>query len=300
MAVDPTLTAIALAYTVAWLLEASRLFSRSAGRGLAVLGLVGGGFVAETCYLGFRTASATGSPLSSSFDWCLLAGWLLVASYLYLTIYHPRNAIGLVVLPLVLLLIVAAALFADRRPIAPQPASQLWGAIHGIFLLLGTVTVMIGFAAGVLYLVQAARLKRKLPAPSGLRLPSLEWLDRINSRVVVISVILVAIGFLAGVVLNVAARGDRELSWSDPVISSSALMLAWLVAAALFEGFYKPARHGRKVAYLTVASFGFLLLALGTLLLVDTRHGGQRAGRLERPSPIPAETAPVKASGGGP
>ena len=133
---------------------------------------------------------------------------------------------------------------------------------------------MIGFAAGVLYLVQASRLKRKLPAPGGLRLPSLEWLERINSRVVVISVILVAIGFLAGVVLNVAARGSGELSWSDPVISSSALMLAWLVAAALFGGLYKPARHGRKVAYLTVASFGFLLLALGTLLL--GRHGPWR------------------------
>jgi len=164
------------------------------------------------------------------------------------------------------------------------------------------VTVMIGFAAGVLYLVQAARLKRKLPAPGGLRLPSLEWLDRINSRVIVISVILVAIGFLAGVVLNVAARGNRELSWSDPVISSSALMLAWLAAAALFEGLYKPARHGRKVAYLTVASFGFLLLALGTLLLVDTGHGG--AGRSQRPGAavpmtLPAGAAPAEAAGGG-
>jgi ABC-type uncharacterized transport system permease subunit len=298
MDVDLTLTAIALAYAAAWLLEASRLFSRSAGRGLAVLALVGGGFVAETCYLGYRTASATASPLSSSFDWCLLAAWLLVAAYLYLTVYHPRGAIGLVVLPMVLLLIVSAAFFADRRPIAPQPASQLWGAIHGIFLLLGTVTVMIGFAAGVLYLVQASRLKRKLPAPSGLRLPSLEWLDRINSRVVVISVILVAIGFLAGVVLNVAARGERELSWSDPVISSSALMLAWLVAAAAFGGLYKPARHGRKVAYLTVASFGFLLLALGTLLLIDTGHGG--AGRSQRPgAAIPAAVTPADGSAGG-
>ena len=209
MPFDPTLTAIALAYTAAWLLEASRLFSRG-GRGEAVMALVGGGFVAETCYLGYRTASATASPLSSSFDWCLLAAWLLVAAYLYLTIYHPRGAIGLVVLPLVLLLIIAAALFADRQPIAPQPASQLWGAIHGVFLLLGTVTVMIGFAAGVIYLVQASRLKRKLPPPGGLRLPSLEWLDRINSRVVVISVILVAIGFLAGVVLNVAARATAS------------------------------------------------------------------------------------------
>jgi hypothetical protein len=82
--------------------------------------------------------------------------------------------------------------------------------------------------------------------------------------------------------LNLAMRGGGELSWSDPVISSSALMLAWLVVAALFGGLYKPARHGRKVAYLTVASFGFLMLALGTLLLFNTEHGGQKAPHAER------------------
>ena len=33
-----------------------------------------------------------------------------------------------------------------------------------------------------------------------------------------------------------------------------------------FESVYKPARQGRKVAYLTMASFLFLLLALGFVL----------------------------------
>jgi ABC-type transport system involved in cytochrome c biogenesis permease subunit len=270
-----SITCFASSYIVAWLLEGSRFFFRSGVRGAAMLGFGAAGFLAQTLYLGCRAATDGASPLSSSYDWCLLAAWLLVAGYLYATWYYPRAAIGLFLLPLALLLIAAAGLLADRDPIAPQPASQLWGAIHGVFLLLGTVTVMIGFAAGVMYLVQAWRLKHKLPPPVGLRFPSLEWLERVNSRTLVVSAIFVAIGFLAGVVLNLAARGHGEISWSDPVISSSALMLAWLIAAALFNVFYKPARHGRKVAYLTVASFGFLAIALGTLLLVDTGHGGQ-------------------------
>ena len=55
-------------------------------------------------------------------------------------------------------------------------------------------------------------------------------------------------------------------------------MLAWLVAAAVFARLYKPARHGRKVAYLTVASFGFLVSALGDA--AAGRHGTRRpAGR---------------------
>ena len=39
-------------------------------------------------------------------------------------------------------------------------------------------------------------------------------------------------------------------------------MLAWLLAAAVFNAVYRPARRGRKVAYLTIASFVFLVIAL--------------------------------------
>jgi hypothetical protein len=50
-------------------------------------------------------------------------------------------------------------------------------------------------------------------------------------------------------------------------------MLLWLVAAEVFRWVYPAARRGRKVAYLTLASFGFLLIALASLMLMDTVHG---------------------------
>ena len=45
--------------------------------------------------------------------------------------------------------------------------------------------------------------------------------------------------------------------WTDPVVQSSAAMLLWLVAAEVFRLVYPAARRGRKVAYLTLASFVF-------------------------------------------
>lgn len=54
------------------------------------------------------------------------------------------------------------------------------------------------------------------------------------------------------------------------------MMLAWLSAAAIFNAVYRPARRGRKVAYLTVVSFAFLAFALSVMLLVDTEHRGQK------------------------
>ena len=153
----------------------------------------------------------------------------------------------------------------------------MWGAVHGIFLLLGTVAVMVGFVAGLLYLMQARRLKRKLPPAPGFRLPSLEWLERVNSRVILLSALMVGVGFFAGVILNVIQeRTAGPLPWSDPVIWSSALMLGWLLVAAVFNAVYRPARRGRKVAYLTIVSLLFLFLALSTLLWVNTEHGGNK------------------------
>src|SRR5260221_8984103 len=126
-----SITCFAASYAVALLLEASRLWFRSGVRGAAMIGFATAGLIAQSLYLLYRAVTAVGSPLASSFDWCLLAAWLLVASYLYLTYYYPRAAVGLFILPLALLLIGAAALFANREPIAPEPASQVWGAIHG-------------------------------------------------------------------------------------------------------------------------------------------------------------------------
>lgn len=271
-----SLTCFAASYGVAWLLEVAHLYWRTASRQLLMFGFVGAGLVAHTLYLGHRVAENAASPLASGYDWCLVAAWLLVIAYLYLAYYHPRAALGLTMLPLALGL-VAGAWLADPTPFAPEPAMRLWGAVHGVALLIGTLAVMVGFVAGLMYLAQSRRLKRKLPPTTVLRLPSLEWLEKVNSRAIVVSALTVGIGFLAGIILNQSDRGRAEgLPWSDPVIWSSGLMLGWLVAAAIFNGLYRPARRGRKVAYLTVVSFAFLVLALAVLLLVDTQHSGQK------------------------
>jgi ABC-type transport system involved in cytochrome c biogenesis permease subunit len=270
-----SLTCFGASYAVAWALELA-LFWRRGVRQILILAFVLAGWLAHTLYLGYRVVEYSASPLSSSFDWCLVAAWLLIGAYLYLTCYFPQAALGLYMLPLDLAL-VAAATFADPEPFAIGPASRMWGAVHGISLLIGTLAVMVGFVAGLMYLLQAHRLKRKLPSQSGVRMPSLEWLEKVNSRVIILSALMVGIGFVAGIILNTIAGGPSgELPWSDPVIWSSALMFAWLSVAATFNAVYRPSRRGRKVAYLTVASFGFLVVALAVLLLVNTEHGGQK------------------------
>ena len=272
-----SVTCFAASYLVGWLLEVCRLFFRSGIRRAIMIGFVVAGMVAHTLYLLHRATSANVSPLSSRFDWYLVAAWLLVGVYLYVNYYYPQAAIGLFVLPLALGLIVAAALFADRQPIAPEPASQVWGMIHGVFLLLGTVAVIVGFVAGMMYLFQSSRLKHKRPPLAGFRFPSLELLEHVNSSMIVTSALLVAVGFIAGIILKVVGgRRVEDLPWTDPVVWTTGTMLVWLVAAALFNLLYVPARQGRKVAYLTVASFVFLAIALAVFMLGDSHQSGTK------------------------
>ncbi len=263
----------AASYTVALALETTRLWFRSGVRGALMLGFAGAGLLAHTLFLGYRAATAAGAPLSSQFDWYLLAAWIVIAVYLYFTYYHPKTAIGLFVLPLALALI-GVAQFSPKEPFPQTPAAQVWGIVHGVFLLLGYVAVIVGFVAGLMYLVQANRLKHKRLPAQGLRLPSLEWLDRVNSRAIVLSAVLVAAGFLSGVVLNAVNHRHQSdyVPWTDPIIWRSAGMMLWLIVAAVFSRFYKPANHGRKVAYLTVASFVFLAISVLIRPLVDTEH----------------------------
>jgi ABC-type transport system involved in cytochrome c biogenesis permease subunit len=192
-------------------------------------------------------------------------------------------------LPLALTL-VAAAQFASKEPFAQTHAGRIWGTVHGTFMLLGAVAVIVGFAAGMMYLLKANWLKRlsgrggqspfsprtaKKGTVPGLRLPSLEWLERANGRAIIISVLMVGAGLASGIVLNLV---KNELPWDDPTIWRSMGLFGWLLAAALFNSLYRPAQRGRKVAYLTVANFVFLALFLAAQLFGRSGHGGEVAG----------------------
>ncbi|NLS95088.1 MAG: cytochrome c biogenesis protein CcsA [Planctomycetaceae bacterium] len=269
-----SITCFAASYGVVLLLELSRLLFRSGIRGALMLGFAAAGLLAHTIYLAERAASASGYPLSSEQDWYVVAAWILAAFYLYLTAYHRDNAFGVFLLPLVLALVAAAVWLADPAPFERRPALFAWGVVHGTSLMLATVAILVGFAAGLMYLAQDYRLKRKLPPPRGLRLPSLEWLQKLNNRAVGLAMLLLGIGILAGIVLNMiyTQSGGSPLDWTDPVILATLLMFCWLVLSGGVSAFYRPSREGRRVAYLTVLSFVFLICLLAIGFFFDTEH----------------------------
>lgn len=265
-------------YAVALILELSRLVFRSAIRGVVMLGFATAGLVAHTAFLYHQAVEMPGSPLSSPREWYLIAAWLLVVVYLYLTCYHPGRSFGLFLLPLVLGLIGVAVFFASPEPFARGPASRAWGLVHGGSILLASVSLLVGLVAGLMYLEQARRLKKKRPPIRGLRLPSLEWLRRANSRAVVIATFMLGLGLSSGEILRLLSRGE-VVPWNDPVVLSTSCLFGCLLAAVGVGVVYRPATAGRKVVYLTLLSFLALVIALAMVLSMGTRHGGQKVAK---------------------
>ncbi len=251
----------ALSYLIALLLEISRLFYRISIRSIVIFALMLAGIFAHTIFLWdkFQSDFSGGTPLASWYDWCLVISLALAITYTIVALQRVRHSVGIFFLPVILGLILFAISIKGRQPFSTQERGNLWGMTHGISLTAGTIAMAIAFTTGLMYLVLASRLKRKLPPRAGFHLPSLEWLQVCNQRSLFLATGLIMIGLFSGIIIN---KLKNVVAWDDMVVISSSVLLLWLIVVSVFEMLYRPARQGKKIAYLTIASFFFLIMVL--------------------------------------
>lgn len=265
-----SVTCFLSSYLVVLVLELLRLFGRFPGRGLLVIVMTGIGLFTHVAYLLLQASSGPGGDaglLASWSDWALLLALGLAICFLILYVRRPDTIVSFFFLPAVLGLIGLSIALRGLAPFSRSEAVQVWLSVHALGMAVGSGAVLIGFLAGVMYLAQSWRLKHKR-AGSSFRLPTLESLDRLNRRCLIISTTAVAIGLIAGIVYNLN-RG--QVSWNEGGVLFSVLLFLWLCVATSVEFFYEPAGHGRKAVYMTLASLGFLVLAM--IAVLTSSHG---------------------------
>jgi ABC-type transport system involved in cytochrome c biogenesis permease subunit len=251
--------AVALAFELAGLLRPGRLL-RLLGLGFGVAG-----FVAHTLFVIVQPL-----PLASPVSSLVFLAWVLAVFYLYGTVHHNKVAWALFVLPLVLGLTVLAGLqpgvvggteAGQLRDLLSLHGEHFWGLVHGWLVVLAGVGICVGFVASVMYLVQVRRLKAKAPPGRGVRLLSLERLEAMSRRAVLIAFPLLTAGLLVGLALLLQSR-EALSGWEDPKVLSAAAL--WLVFAILVYLRYAAGARGRPVAGLTILAFALLVLSLVT------------------------------------
>ena len=263
-------------YALALVCDLARFFVRSAARWYATVALTALGWIVQTAFLANLAQRKQELPVATVFESLVVLAWILTAIDLYLILRSPRStAVGLFILPLVLtILVTAARLPRDDWTALGVGWFKFWGSVHGLLLLAGATATSVGFVAGLMYLVQANRLKHKRPPRFGLALPSLEQSERLNRAAIAGAFPLLSFGFAIGVGLIAASRknGEPSVGWFDPKVVSSAVV--WLIFAALLHARFRPAMRGRRIMLLTVVAFAFLVFSMaGVNLLLPTSHG---------------------------
>jgi ABC-type transport system involved in cytochrome c biogenesis permease subunit len=109
--------------------------------------------------------------------------------------------------------------------------------------------------------VQSHRLKAKALPGRGMRLLSLERLEKMNRRAIALAFPLLTMGLLLGMALMLEGGGRLE-GWTDPRILSTVIL--WLVFAIVLYLRYGLHLQGRRVALLTIMAFALLLVTLVT------------------------------------
>ena len=236
--------------------------------------LAAAGLLAQTFYLLNRSRQSDLPPLlSSPHDWLLVLALIVVVVQLFVSLADSELATGLVVWPVVLALGIAAL----RVPILPSQdlnTYRSWIMLHASMLVLGTAGVLQGFVLSLLYLWQYRRLKHRQAAGSGIKLPSLELIERSNRWSILIAVPLLTIGIVTGFGLKLIPAGsDISTTWTDPLVIGGAITWTCMVVLFFWLLMQRKRSPGKQIALLTMWSCGFLIVALVGLEMAGAAMG---------------------------
>ena len=220
----------AASYFVAFCLEAARFFFRSPIRtGLTLFWIVAG-IVAHTAYL-YDHHTAVVATVDGIRSYFLVSAWGLALICLYLSCFHPKIPFGLLLLPITLLLVGVSALVPGTPGSETFEIATLWRRLHAGSFFLATLGVCVGFVAGIMYLGQDHRLRKKQPSASILKLPTLEWSLSVCRQAMGASILLLGACIFSGLLLKPVRAGFTY--WNDPLIVGSSMMFVFLL---LFSG----------------------------------------------------------------
>jgi ABC-type uncharacterized transport system permease subunit len=242
---------VLIAYGEATVAYAGELRGMQRGGRLGIWG-VRIGWIAQTLLLVDQALTADGFPWGTWAGALNLLSWLVVSAYLIWGCRPRYRLLGLAVMPVALALLFLAWLGGGTGIGDADQAGAVLG-VHVALVLAGFAAFTVAAAMAGLYLWEDRRLKRRDANVLRLRVPSLDALDRLASRVV-----LVGLGLLtAGIAVGLARLGSDDVD-----LTVAVTVLIWGVYAAALLLRLQGLVQGRRLAWLYVLGFGLVGVVL--------------------------------------
>jgi len=211
------------------------------------------GFVLHTAFLAMRGHQLTRCPLTNSFEMWVFVAWAAVLFYVLIGTAYRVSFLGAFTAPLVLAMSIYALVFADDAP-RPRPAvTTAWVEFHAAIAVLAVGAFALGFVAGAMYLMQERQLKTRQLGPTFLQMPSIDRLDKINFRLIIMGFALLTLGMIGGFMSYrvVGYVPTPKLVWA---------IAAWVIYAGLLAARLAWSVRGRRITLVSMVSFALLIV----------------------------------------
>jgi ABC-type transport system involved in cytochrome c biogenesis permease subunit len=237
---------------------------RDSGTGRVATALLGAAVLAHTFLIGMQTKQAGYAPLVGTTAAVSAFVFLLGLAYLYVELTSEERAMGVFVTTLLAALAVLPAINPSTEPRPALLRSPLF-TVHVLSMLFAYASFALAFVLGITYVLLFKEIKAKHLGFFYTRLPSLQTLDVMNGRAVVVGWIFLTCGLIIGGIW--ATQIDRS---SDPRAQAMGLgdpkilvaILSWLIYSFAMFARRGMGWTGRRAAWLSAAAFVLVLLNL--------------------------------------
>jgi cytochrome c-type biogenesis protein CcsB len=228
----------------------------------AAILLAAAGFVLLGGSLVARGLAVGRGPWGNLYEFSVAFAFSIVGGYLLLQRRYPIRPIGFIPVGVaVALLLFAASMPADVRPLVPALDNKPLLTIHVGMAVLAYGILATSFAAGLGYLIQGT-------ADRFAWLPSHRVLDAVAHRAVII-------GFPVFATMIVLGSWWASIAWSrywgwDP--KETAALVTWLIYAVYLHARTQRRWAGRPAALLLVIGFAMVLVTYSGSLWFSSLH----------------------------
>jgi HemX protein len=218
------------------------------------------GFALHTAFMFLRGQHIRRCPLTNPFETTVFIAWAAVLFYLLIGPSYRVSFLGAFTAPVVVGICIIALLGLDDAPPTRPTAQNPWVDFHAATAIMAYGAFALAFVTGAMYLRQERQLKTRNLSRSFLLLPSIEQLDVINFRLLVLGFVMLTIGMIGGFV-SYRVVGP----WPTPKVIWA--VGAWLIYASLLGARLIWSLHGRKIALGSMVSFMLVLVTFWTVSL---------------------------------
>jgi ABC-type transport system involved in cytochrome c biogenesis permease subunit len=225
--------------------------------------LLAGGVLAHTFVIGMQTVEAGYAPLVGTTAAVSAFVWLLGLAYLYVELTTDERTMGAFVTVLLAVLALLPALHAADVEPRPELLRSPLFTIHVLSMLFAYASFALAFVLGVTYVLLFKEIKAKHLGFFYARLPSLQVLDVMNGRAIIVGWVFLTCGLLVGGIwaTQIHASPDpraQAMSVGDPKILVA--LLCWAMYSFALFARSAIGWSGRRAAWLSAIGFVIVLL----------------------------------------